>query len=83
LRPEQLQFVVLRNVSQSNTAPDSNCLGVVEDVDFYGPTCDLTVRLHSAPNQPPIHIRSAGLLAPARGATVQVSVTGVAHVFKS
>jgi iron(III) transport system ATP-binding protein len=83
LRPEQLQFDVLRNNSRGGEAPSSNCLGVVEDVDFYGPTCDLTVRLHSAPNQAPIHIRSAGLLAPARGATVQVSVTGVAHVFKN
>jgi hypothetical protein len=39
------------------------------------------VRLHAASGQAPIHIRSAGLLAPARGATVRVSVSGVAHVF--
>ena len=78
LRPEQLQFEVLT----AGAAPASgSCLGEVVDVDFYGPTCDLSVRLHSAPDQAPIHIRSAGLLAPARGATVQVSVTGVAHVF--
>lgn len=83
LRPEQLQFEVLQHDAQPEAAQQVNCIGAVEDVDFYGPTCDLTVRLNSAPNQPPIHIRSAGLLAPAKGATVQVSVTGVAHVFKN
>jgi iron(III) transport system ATP-binding protein len=81
LRPEQLQFEVVRPDAQHNAGEDASCLGVVEDVDFYGPTCDLSVRLHGAPDRASIHIRSAGLLAPARGATVRVSVTGVAHVF--
>ena len=79
LRPEQLQFTVLTTPT-SDAAADA-CLGQVEDVDFYGPTCDLSVRLHSAPEQAPIRIRSAGLLAPARGTMVQVKVSGVAHVF--
>jgi iron(III) transport system ATP-binding protein len=81
LRPEQLQFEVVQADARQCTGEDASCLGLVEDVDFYGPTCDLSVHLHTAPDQAPIHIRSAGLLAPARGATVQVSVTGVAHVF--
>lgn len=81
LRPEQLHLEV---IDDSNPTPELDaqaCLGVVQEVDFFGPTCDLLVSLNDYPQDKPIHIHSAGLQAPAAGAKVRVRVQGLAHVF--
>ena len=82
LRPEQL---VINAPDAESPGPDNQaCLGVVEDVNFGGALCGLSVRLLDAAqhggallllvHMPAIHI-------PPVGATVRISVSGQAHVF--
>ncbi len=81
LRPEQLQLTPVP-ADAMDTGPQA-CLGVVDDIDFGGALCGLSVRLlgeahaHSAP----LLVRSPAIHIPPLGSTVQITVMGQAHVF--
>jgi iron(III) transport system ATP-binding protein len=81
LRPEQLQ---LTPVPAEPLDPDAEaCYGVVEDIDFGGALCGLTVRLlgEDQVGAAPLLVRSPAIYIPPLGSTVQITVMGQAHVF--
>ena len=81
LRPEQLQ---LTPVPAEQLDPDGEaCCGVVEDIDFGGALCGLTVRLldEAQAGTEPLLVRSPAIHIPPLGSTVQITVMGQAHVF--
>ena len=85
LRPEQLQLTLVP-ADPMDTDTEA-CLGVVEDIDFGGALCGLTVRLLGNPqtDRPsaatPLLVRSPAIHIPPVGSTVQITVMGQAHVF--
>ena len=81
LRPEQFVLTVVSAETLSLNA--QACLGVVEDVDFGGTLCGLSVRLLGAAqaDSAPLLVRTPAIHIPPVGATVQISVQGQAHVF--
>ena len=81
LRPEQLQ---LTQVPAEPLDPDAEAsYGVVEDIDFGGALCGLTVRLlgEAQAATAPLLVRTPAIHIPPLGATVQITVMGQAHVF--
>jgi iron(III) transport system ATP-binding protein len=81
LRPEQLQ---LTPVPAEQLDPDGEaCYGMVEEVDFGGALCGLTVRLlgEAQASTEPLLVRSPAIHIPPLGSTVQITVMGQAHVF--
>jgi iron(III) transport system ATP-binding protein len=81
LRPEQLQLTAVPADPMDTDA--EACLGVVEDIDFGGALCGLTVRLcgEAYTHTAPLLVRSPAIHIPPVGATVQITVMGRAHVF--
>ncbi|MEO6626155.1 MAG: ABC transporter ATP-binding protein [Burkholderiaceae bacterium] len=81
LRPEQL--VLTTAPTESKGLDADACLGVVEDVDFGGALCGLSVRLLGASQagSGPLLVRTPAIHIPPVGARVQISVRGQAHVF--
>ncbi len=82
LRPEQVRLETL-DAAAADATP--GCLGMVEDVDFGGALCGVSVRLAAATHGDGgtlIHVRTGAIGAlPPAGTTVRVSVLGQAHVF--
>jgi iron(III) transport system ATP-binding protein len=84
LRPEQLQLIA--NPShrasdterQQHTTPD--LLGTVQDADFCGATCEVSVRLNGF-DGPPLRVHAPGSQLLSVGAQVHIRVLGQAHVF--
>ena len=84
LRPEQLQVQpVMASASHPASAPAEGCYGEVLQVDFGGAVSTLSVRLlgRAAGAAPVLDVHCPGVQAPAQGATVRISVVGLAHVF--
>jgi iron(III) transport system ATP-binding protein len=83
LRPEQFQLTPVP--ADPLDADPEACLGVVEDVDFGGALCGLTVRLlgDAQAATAPLLVRSPAIHIPPVGATVQITVQGQAHVFSA
>ena len=85
LRPEQLQLTPVP--AEPMDTDTEACLGVVEDIDFGGALCGLTVRLLGTPQTDvypataPLLVRSPAIHIPPVGSTVQITVMGQAHVF--
>ena len=81
-RPEQL---VISALDAALPGLDKEaCLGVVEDVDFGGALCGLSVRLQDPAQDgsaPVLLVHTPAIHIPPVGATVRISVMGLAHVF--
>jgi len=81
LRPEQIRITP---VEPGQDLPADTCLGVVEDLDFGGALCGLSVRLLDGATPAGgalVQVRTpatAGI--PPVGATVRITVQGPAHV---
>jgi iron(III) transport system ATP-binding protein len=80
LRPEQIQLVDAAD-------DDGNAQGrvaIVTDVDFGGPSCDVTLAFAeptaSPAAQSTLRVRYPGNRAPAAGDRVRIVIAGVAHV---
>jgi iron(III) transport system ATP-binding protein len=80
LRPEQLQLTQIPDHPRVGAA--ETCLGRVEEIDFGGALCGISVCL-LGPGQTTsaaLLVRSPAIHIPPIGATVQVTVMGQAHV---
>ncbi len=83
LRPEQFHLTPVP--ADPLDLDGEACLGVVEEVDFGGALCGLTVRLlgDAQAATAPLLVRSPAIHIPPVGATVQITVQGQAHVFSA
>jgi iron(III) transport system ATP-binding protein len=81
LRPEQLRLTA----ATAATTDSPGCFGVVTDVEFGGPTCDLTISIETGVAEPAVHapmrVRYPSNEAPTPGSRIRIGVTGLAHVF--
>ena len=82
LRPEQLRL----NMVEAGDAGVAGCVGVVSEIDFEGPTCDVTIVTESSAAddaaRTPLLVRYPSNQAPATGTRVRIVVNGQAHVFE-
>jgi iron(III) transport system ATP-binding protein len=76
LRPEQLQLTIL-----AGDAKDGGCVGTVDDIEFGGALCLVTLRLAEANGGASLTVKCSGIGLPAIGSKVRVTVLGSAHVF--
>ena len=83
LRPEQLQLTQVPTDPLGMETDPEACYGTVEDVDFGGALCGLSVRLigDAHAGTAPLLVRSPAIHIPPVGSTVQITVLGQAHVF--
>jgi iron(III) transport system ATP-binding protein len=81
LRPEQLRLTAATDAA----ADPIGCFGVVTDVEFGGPTCDLTLSIEAGAAEPAGHallrVRYPSNQAPTPGSRIRIAVAGLAHVF--
>ncbi|MBZ5763471.1 MULTISPECIES: ABC transporter ATP-binding protein [Rhizobium] len=76
LRPEQL------HLSLAEGAPDgTGCRGTVDDIEFGGALCTVTLRLAEQNGGSTLMVKCSGIGLPAIGSAVEVTVRGSAHVF--
>ncbi|MEO8848532.1 MAG: TOBE domain-containing protein, partial [Casimicrobiaceae bacterium] len=82
LRPEQLR---LASVDAGDARP-AGAVGVVREIDFEGPTCDVTIVMEaSAPGDgahTSLNVRYPSNRTPATGTRVRIVVDGEAHIFE-
>ncbi|MET0748404.1 MAG: ABC transporter ATP-binding protein [Rhizobium sp.] len=76
LRPEQLQLTII-----ADSAKGEGCVGTVEDIEFGGALCLVTLRLAAANGGAPLTVKCSGIGLPVIGSRVEVTVLGSAHVF--
>ena len=81
LRPEQLQLEEVPRHAPTSPGGQDGCYGIVQDADFCGPVCELTVHLPGEGGGLSLRVSSPGIHAPAVGARVRIKVLGQAHVF--
>jgi len=78
LRPEQLQLSVIAGGKSAD-----GCTGTVDDIEFGGALCAVTLRLAEKNGGASLTVKCSGIGLPTIGSTVQVTVVGSAHVFSA
>ncbi len=76
LRPEQLQLSLAEG-----TPEGTGCRGTVDDIEFGGALCTVTLRLDARNGGSTLMVKCSGIGLPSIGSTVDVTVRGSAHVF--
>ncbi|MGA1802932.1 ABC transporter ATP-binding protein [Rhizobium sp. HT1-10] len=76
LRPEQLQLSTAADMDDGG-----RCFGTVDDIEFGGALCTVTLRLAERNGGSTLTVKCSGIGLPTIGSTVEVSVRGSAHVF--
>jgi iron(III) transport system ATP-binding protein len=92
VRPEQISLVQVESGTPADEVAPDAALGDVEEVDFGGAVCTVTLRLLGVPaiadggagkasDPAKLVLHRSYVASPAIGALVRIKVVGEAHVF--